>query len=242
MKLKPADFAREAGVSRQAISTKIKNKTLIVDSAGYLDTDNPINSAYISDPDRSRRRAVASTPALSVSPPSAGQSSPAAVDQAAPGPPLLRNDTDIAAAAGVAVEMLSLTIRELVIGYAGIQGIERYARTLRDLTVTAEKEQRTKERGLKLIEKDFVTSRLFTFIDVVCKQIIEYPESAADAIIATVLSEGPEARPSLVGMMQEGLGRIIAGSKNQIIKELTSLKGKYQKEENTIQEAISETA
>ncbi|MDR0629572.1 MAG: hypothetical protein LBG24_08060 [Treponema sp.] len=138
--------------------------------------------------------------------------------------------------------MLSLTIRELVIGYAGIQGIERYARTLRDLTVTAEKEQRTKERGLKLIEKDFVTSRLFTFIDTVCKQIIEYPESAADAIIATVLSEGPESRPSLVNMMQEALGRIIAGSKNQIIKELTSLKGKYQKEENAIQEAVGETA
>ena len=173
MKLKPAEFARQAGVSRQAIFTKIKNNTLIVDSAGYLDTDNPINSAYISDPNRSRRRAVAVTPAVIVPP----------AGQAAPGPPVLKSDRDIAAAAGIAVEMLSLTIRELVIGYAGIQGIERYARTLRDLTVTAEKEQRTKERGLKLIEKDFVTSRLFTFIDVVCKQIIEYPESAADAIV-----------------------------------------------------------
>jgi hypothetical protein len=138
--------------------------------------------------------------------------------------------------------MLTLTIRELVIGYTGVQGVERWARTLRDLTITAEKEQRTNERGLKLIDKDFVTSRIFTFVDVVCKQIIEYPESAADAVIALVLSEGPEARPSLVSMMQEALGRIIAGSKNQIIKELTGLKGKYQKEENTIQEAIGENA
>jgi hypothetical protein len=237
MKLKPADFAREAGVSRQAIFNKIKNKTLIVDPVGYMDTDNPINSAYISDPDRSRRKAAAasSLPAPGTISP-AGQAAPAAGAEAAPGPPVLKSDTDIAAAAGVAVEMLSLTIRELVIGYAGIQGIERYARTLRDLTATAEKEQRTKERGLKLIEKDFVTSRLFTFVDVVCKQIIEYPESAADAIIALALSEGPESRPSLVNMMQEGLGRIIAGSKNQIIKELTGLKGKYQKED-TIQEA-----
>jgi hypothetical protein len=44
------------------------------------------------------------------------------------------------------------------------------------------------------------------------------------------MSEGPEARPSLVGMMQEGLGRIIGEAKNQIVKELASLKGKYQKE------------
>jgi hypothetical protein len=200
MKLKPADFAREAGVSRQAISTKIKNNTLIVDAAGYLDTDNPINSAYISAPDRSRRKAVAISPV-----PAGGNAPPAgaaATMAAAPGPPStpagVRSDTDIAAAAGTAVEMLSMTVRELVMAHAGVQGIERYTKILRDLTATAEKEQRTKERGLNLIEKDFVASRLFAFVDVVCKQIIEYPESAADAIIAKIMSEGSEARPSLV--------------------------------------------
>jgi hypothetical protein len=237
MKLKPADFAREAGVSRQAISTKIKNNTLIVDAAGFLDTDNPVNSAYISDPERSRRKAAVSFPA-----PAGGNAPPAASIPAGPGPPVIpagpRSDTDIATAAGTAVEMLSLTIRELVIAHAGIQGIERYARTLRDLTATAEKEQRTKERGLKLVDKDFVTSRLFAFINAICKQIIEYPDSAADAIIAKIMSEGSEARPSVVDMMQEGLGRIIGETKNQIVKELTSLKGKYQKEEEQAETAI----
>jgi hypothetical protein len=233
MKLKPADFAREAGVSRQAISTKIKNNTLIVDAAGFMDTDNPINSAYISDPDRSRRKAALSAvpPVLTV---------PLA---AAPGLSItttagLRSDADIAAAAGTAVEMLSMTIRELVMSHAGVQGIERYTKILRDLTTTADKEQRTREHGLKLIEKDFVISKVFAFVDSVCKQIIEYPEAAADAIIAKIMSEGPEARPSVVSMMQEALGRIIAETKNQIIKELDSLKGKYQKEEK--QEAVNE--
>jgi hypothetical protein len=232
MKLKPADFAREAGVSRQAISTKIKNNTLIVDAAGYLDTDNPVNSAYISDPERSLRKAAASFPA------------PAAGIAPATGPPPsaagARSDADIATAAGTAAEMLSMTIRELVMAHAGVQGIERYARTLRDLTATAEKEQRTRERGLRLIEKDFVTSRLFTFVNVICKQIIEYPESAADAIIAKIMSEGPEARPALVSMMQEALGRIIAGTKSQIIKELDGLRGKYQREEDKIPEIAGE--
>jgi hypothetical protein len=237
MKLKPADFAREAGVSRQAVSTKIKNKTLIVDAAGYMDTDNPINSAYISDPDRPRRKAALSSPPA-VPGTTASPAASAARTASATGPPAFpagaKNDADIAAAAGTAVELLSMTIRELVMAHAGVQGIERYARTLRDLTATAEKEQRTRERGLKLIEKDFVASRIFTFVDAVCKQIIEYPESAADSIIAKVLSEGPEARPSIVSMMQEALGRIIAGTKNQLIKELDSLRGKYQQEEGKI--------
>jgi hypothetical protein len=231
MKLKPSDFAREAGVSRQAISTKIKNKTLIVDAAGYMDTDNPVNSAYISAPERSRRKAALSS--LPAVPGIAAATGP-------PAPPAgAKTDTDIAAA-GTAVEMLSMTIRELVMAHAGVQGIERYARILRDLTATAEKEQRTRERGLKLIEKDFVASRIFTFVDAVCKQIIEYPESAADSIISKVLSEGPEARPSIVSMMQDALGRIIAGTKTQLIKELDSLRGKYQKngkQEETISES-----
>jgi hypothetical protein len=136
--------------------------------------------------------------------------------------------------------MLSLTIRELVMAHTGVQGIERYTKILRDLTATAEKEQRTKERGLKLIEKDFVTSRLFAFVDAICKQIIEYPESAMDAIIAKIMSEGPEARPSLVNMMQEALGRIIGETKSQIAKELASLKGKYQKEEKPEEAAIED--
>jgi transcriptional regulator with XRE-family HTH domain len=233
MKLKPADFAREAGVSRQAISMKIKNNTLVVDAAGFMDTDNPINSAYISDPDRSRRKAAAASPSLSAG--NAPPSAPAAGIAAATGPPAtpsgVRSDADIAAAAGTAVEMLSMTIRDLVMAHAGVPGIERYTKILRDLTATAEREQRTREHGLKLIEKDFVTSRVFAFVDSVCRQIIEYPEAAADAIIAKIMSEGPEARPSVVSMMQEALGRIIAETKNQIVRELDSLKGKYQKEE-----------
>jgi hypothetical protein len=48
MEVKPAEFARIAGVSRPSISGKIQNKTLIVNAAGLLDTDNPVNARYIS--------------------------------------------------------------------------------------------------------------------------------------------------------------------------------------------------
>ncbi|GHU41110.1 hypothetical protein FACS1894190_08820 [Spirochaetia bacterium] len=71
------------------------------------------------------------------------------------------------------------------------------------------------------------TLRLFSYIDVLMRQLMEYPESVMDAFVARVLSEGADCRGELVSMMRDGLGRIIAGAKDQVIKELNSLKGKY---------------
>ncbi|MDR3335559.1 MAG: hypothetical protein LBT16_00005 [Treponema sp.] len=93
--------------------------------------------------------------------------------------------------------------------------------------MASEKEQRIQERALKVIEKDFVRSRLFQYIDVLMRQIIEYPEAAIDAFVSKVLSEGPDAKEELVSTMRAGLGRIIAGAKDQVIKELNGLKDKY---------------
>ncbi|GHV79788.1 hypothetical protein AGMMS49944_15790 [Spirochaetia bacterium] len=216
MKLKPADFARQAGVTRQAVGAKIKNNTLVVDAAGFLDTENPVNSAYISDQGRKPRTA----PSVAA----------AAVSQAAPPVPTplaLQGDDQIAAAAGVPAELLTFTLRELVVRYNGMINLEKHARILRDLTTANEKELRIQERSIKLIEKDFVTARLFSYIDVLMRQLMEYPESVMDAFVARVLSEGADCRGELVSMMRDGLGRIIAGAKDQVIKELNSLKGKY---------------
>ncbi len=47
MEVLPAEFARQAGVTRQSISAKIKNGTLILNSAGKLDTENPVNAGYL---------------------------------------------------------------------------------------------------------------------------------------------------------------------------------------------------
>jgi hypothetical protein len=228
MKLKPADFAREAGVTRQAVSAKIKNSTLIIDAAGFMDTENPVNAAYISDQGRKSRKAAAWPPPVAAASP----------------PPLIpQTEAEICAAAGVpAVELLSYTLREIVAKFNGLYNLEKHAKTLRDITMAAEKEQRMAERSLKLIEKDFVTSRLFQYVDVLMKQIIEYPEGAVDTLVAKVLSDGPDARGDLVIMLRDGLGRIIAGAKDQLIKELNGLKGKYAEADKLeeINEAIRE--
>jgi hypothetical protein len=154
-----------------------------------------------------------------------------------------QTEAEICAAAGVpAVKLLSYTLREIVAKFNGLYNLEKHAKTLRDITIAAEKEQRMAERSLKLIEKDFVTSRLFQYVDVLMKQIIEYPEGAVDTLVAKVLSDGPDARGDLVIMLRDGLGRIIAGAKDQLIKELNGLKGKYAEADKLeeINEAIRE--
>ena len=64
MEVSKADFARMAGVSKAAISKKSKNKRLIVNSAGLLDTDNPINRMYLEKHQKELNKCLASFPAF----------------------------------------------------------------------------------------------------------------------------------------------------------------------------------
>jgi hypothetical protein len=226
MEVKPAEFARIAGVSRPSISGKIKNKTLIVNAAGLLDTDNPVNARYISIHNQKAAQAAAAEYTSKggdivspVKPPAPG---------AAPATAPLADDYAIAQLALTPRDVLGLTIRELVLKFPGLDKIERYAKILKDVTMSAEKEQRIKERGLTLIEKDFVVSRLFGFIDTLTKQSFDFPESVADRIIALSKAQGEAARNDVVLIMREGIGRVIAGAKDQVIAELNVLKSKYQ--------------
>ncbi|MDR1389079.1 MAG: hypothetical protein LBJ31_03805 [Treponema sp.] len=246
MEVKPAEFARLSGVSRQTISGKIKNKTLILNSGGMLDTENPVNAAYMSRHGPGGN--MGGGFGFSAAPPPAkknGASSgigPPLQTGAAPG--RAGTDSIIAQAAGVPVALLNLTLRELVTRYGGnLLSLEKHAKILRDLTMASEKEQRIQERRLALIEKDFVVSRLFQFIDVLMKQLIEYPESAASSLAATVLAHGeaglPAARAEISGKIKSGIESIISSAKQQIITELNGLKSKYQNGEDRVEALVS---
>jgi hypothetical protein len=141
------------------------------------------------------------------------------------------DDFILAQQAGIpAREMLNMNLRELVIKFSSLDKIERYAKILKDTTMSADRDQRIQERGLTLIPKDFTISRLFSFIDTLAKQITEYPESSVDRIIALANNESETTRIDIVETMTSGLSRIITGAKDSIIMELNSLKNKYQKE------------
>jgi hypothetical protein len=225
MEVTQAEFARLSGVSRASISEKIKHKTLIINAASMLDTENPVNAAYLSK-HKQRRAEEDAAEVIKTS----DKKSFTGETFSGNGPPR-PDDFSLMQSAGVpAQEMLNMTLREIVYNFPSIDKIERYSKILKDTTMSAEREQRIQERALTLIPKDFVISRLFGFIEGLVKSIVEYPESAADRIIALASSESETTRIEVVETMTSGLSQIISGAKETIVSELNSLKNKYQKE------------
>jgi len=227
MEVTPAEFARMAGVSGVAVFKKTKNKTLIVNTAGKLDTENPVNAAYIS---KHRQKQSQAELAAALPPESGNEIVSSRKLSKAPGAGAAMDDLRISELSGVPIDLLNMTIRELIRNYPGLEKIERYVKIYKEWTAASEKEQRIQERKLTLISKDFVISRLFTFVDTLTKECLDYPENETEKIIATVRAKGEGARNEIIKIMKDGLGRIVAGAKEQIITELSNLKGKYQNE------------
>jgi hypothetical protein len=226
----PAEFARMCGVSPSVISRKIKHNTLVSNAAGLLDTDNPVNSRYAS-----KRHLKLNSAALE--------------DDGKNAERMLKNidfstfsDYQLQENTGLPKELLGMTIRELVVKYKGMDGLERHVRMLKDLATAEEKDQKTQERRLQLVEKDFIVARLFNYIDTLMKQLLEYPESSVDDIVSLALSEGTNSRQDISRKMENGISKIIKDAKEQIVKELSGLRAKYQEDDklDEIREAIED--
>ena len=89
-----------------------------------------------------------------------GQGSSALPPNIASASPLLTTDTNIAAEAGVPQELLELPLRELIVRFGGLYGLERQAKILQQITTANDRYQKTQERAFKHIPKDFVQGRL----------------------------------------------------------------------------------
>ena len=224
MEVLPAEFARQAGVTRQSICAKIKKGTLIQNSAGKLDTENPVNAGYLAMKRRQLEETQAAHAALTVQ---SGRAD--AKITGGQGSMLQRafSEQTAARAIGIPAELLTLTLKELVMRYSGILPLEKHAKILKILVESAEKEQRIKERRLTLVDKDFVISRLFQFTDNLMVQLLEYPESAADNLVAQVLANTDTVRKTVANTMKTDLSKILARAKEHIIRELNGLKHKY---------------
>jgi hypothetical protein len=228
--VKPAEFARICGVSPSVISRKIKNNTLVRNAADLLDTENPVNSRYAS-----RRRLKLNSEAL--------EDDGKNVERIAKNIDFSAfDDYNISEHIGLPKKLLGMTIRELVIKYKGMDGIDRYVKMLKDLSQADEKDQKVQERRLQLVDKDFIVARVFQYIDGLMKQLLEYPESSVDDIISLVMSKGLAARLDVSRKMESGISKIIKDAKEQVVKELSGLRAKYQENDkiDEIKEAIEE--
>jgi hypothetical protein len=234
MEYKQADFCKTYGLEPSTVSKAIKRGALQKNTAGLIDDENTLNKVFLA-----KRRLKSVNDALADDGKNAERTAKQ-IDFSA------FEDYEIADHAELPKKLLSMTIRELVIKFKGLDGIERYVKMLRDLAAADEKDQKTQERRLQLVEKDFIIARVFQYLDVLMKQLLEYPEGAVDGIIALVQSEGAAARKDVSRIMEKGVTDIIKDAKAQIIKELSGLRAKYQDDDKldevkaVIEEAIGD--
>lgn len=224
MEVIASEFARMAGVSPAAISTKIKNGTLIQNSGKKLDTDNPVNRAYL---ERKQSKMKEDLRLRSLAAGASGAPSvPAEIPASVPAQLL----GGYASGTGAAGDMLKMTLGQLLRRYTSVDGIEKYAKILRDLSSADEREQKTQERRLVQIPKDFVVQRLFGYIDQLMHRLLDVPEAVCDQVVAITLAGGDGVRISVQHIISDNITRCINGAKEHVVGELAALKGKYDSE------------
>ncbi|MDR2097722.1 MAG: hypothetical protein LBP37_04300 [Spirochaetaceae bacterium] len=228
MEYKQADFCKTYGLEPSTVSKAIKRGALQKNTAGLLDDENTLNKIFLA-----KRRLKSANEALADD----GKNAERLVKQIDFS---AIDDENIAEHAGLPRKLLGMTIRELVIKFKGLDGLDRYIKMLRDLAAADEKDQKTQERRLQLVEKDFIISRVIQFLEVLMKQLLEWPEGAVDGIIATIQSAGASSRHDIVQLMERGVTEIIKDAKGQVAKEINSLRAKYQKNDDDIGEKIKE--
>jgi hypothetical protein len=234
MEYKQADFCRKYGLREDTVSKAIKRGALLKNTAGLIDDENTLNKVFLA-----KHRLKANAEALADD----GKNAERVIKQIDFS---TLDDYAIAEHAGLPQKLLSMTIRELVIKHRGLSGLGEYIKMLRDLAAADEKDQKTRERRLQLVEKDFIISHVFQFLDVLMKQLLEWPKGAVDGIVALVQSEGAEARNDVTRLMEKGITDIIKDAKGQVIKDMDSLRAKYRDEDRldevkaVIEEAMGE--
>lgn len=230
MEVTPAEFARQAFVSRQSINGKIKNGTLIVNSAGKLDTDNPLNRSYL-EKHRNKLQQDAATEAFlqkqrAEIASNAEKSAEALIET-------IQSSNGISAA-----EMQNMTLGEIVRKFGNMEGVDRFVKLQKDLVTIEEKNQRLQEKRLQLLPRDFVIARLFGFQQQQASRVLDVPESGSDQIIAMVLANPDGCRQKIIEYMRDLLSRAIGGAKEHVVNELSSLRAKYDDNSDSLSEKI----
>ena len=151
-----------------------------------------------------------------------------------PAAEILRNQ--LAASQHKSHDMMKMTISELLRTFGSIDNIERFSKIQRDLSAADEREQRTQEKRMQQIPKDFVVQRVFGYIDDLMNQLLDVPESVCEQVIAVSLAGGDDVRINVMHILSDNLTRCISGAKEHIVGELDTLKGKYDKQSDSIME------
>lgn len=247
MEVSASEFARMCGVSAMAVSKKIKAGTLVRNSAKKLDTDNAINRAYLENKQSALRNKL-KTRELEESVKNERDSESVA---AQPGVNMQKNLASAGGAASYpgknifesenkAKLMQDMTLKQLLRTFGTVDNVERYSKILRDLSTADEREQKTQERRLEQIPRDFVVQNLFGYVDQLMNQLLDVPESVCDQIVAVLTAGGDDMRVNVIHILSDNLTRCISGAKEHITNEINGLRGKYEKQDAAVDQLVSE--
>lgn len=131
---------------------------------------------------------------------------------------------------GLPSELMHKTIEELVYEYDEPAKLKLWVEIYYKIIQSQERAQKIKERDLELITKDFVMSRLFKHLELLHLQLLDYPESAVDNLIALAKTENKNIRITLIDDMSKDFSRILAEVKELMKRELKDLIYKYETE------------
>ena len=255
MEVTASDFARMCGLSPMAVSKRIANGTLIRNAARRIDTDNPVNRAFLemkqnklkmklqmkqleagikqaASPSRNFGKfdelcnAIFTDAAVGRENQAQNDSSSQTMAGMQEAPGAVAQG--ITVGSGSAKDIMNCTMGELLRRFNSIDNIERFSKIIRDLSA----EQKLQERRLVQVPKDFVVQRVFGYMDQLMEQLLDVPEAVCDQVIAVSLANGQDKRESVMNILNDNLTRCISGAKSHIVNELTALRSKYDKQEN----------
>src|SRR4030042_3339951 len=112
--------------------------------------------------------------------------------------------------------MLNMNIKQLVLKYGGPMQLKNWADILNKLFMSNEKDQKIQERRLELIEKDFVTARIFSFMEVLSNQLFDMPASVIDNLIALIISDKEKSRNTCIEIIKKEISKLIKDCKSNM--------------------------
>lgn len=127
---------------------------------------------------------------------------------------------------------MNLTIKELVIEYDEPVKLKFWADILYKLLQAQEREQKIKERDLELIEKDFVMTYIFKYIELLNLRLLDYPDSAVDNLTALIKTNENNVRMKIIEEMTKDFSMILTETKESIKREINKLLNKHLENNN----------
>jgi hypothetical protein len=226
MEYKQAELARIYVMPESTISRALKRGDLVKNSGGRIDDENPRNSAYLSP-----RRLKANREAIE-------KSEGNALAARAEVKNIEVKNMDLESRLAIYQQMQRMTIREAIIAYGSAEAMRDFVGLLRDMAAADEKDQKVRERRLQLVEKDFVTSHIFQYLDTLNNQLLDWPDSFADSIVSFVQAAGAGARSEVIRVIKDGTTKIIRGAKEHIANEMRSLQVKHNERDDGISDRL----